>query len=73
MNKFGAREQNEIVRSAAEAKTITLGPTGIDRYLNPPQDSAYSLEYAYYLLGMSVLDSAVAGRKYHYPKLDSAP
>lgn len=54
------REQNEIDRSAAEARDIVLQPVEIDRYLDPPSDAAYPLEYAYHLLsnirGKTVLD-----------------
>jgi 2-polyprenyl-3-methyl-5-hydroxy-6-metoxy-1,4-benzoquinol methylase len=45
------REQNEIERSAAEARNSVLRPVEIDRYLSPPLDTAYPLEYAYNLLG----------------------
>jgi SAM-dependent methyltransferase len=45
------RERNEIERSAAEAKDIVLHPVEIDRYLDPPSDTVYPLEYAYNLLG----------------------
>jgi SAM-dependent methyltransferase len=45
------RERDEIERSAAEAKETVLRPAEVERYLNPPADTAYPLEYAYYLLG----------------------
>lgn len=45
------RDQVEIERSAAEARKVVLAPTDVDRYLNPPADTAYGLEYAFYLLG----------------------
>jgi len=48
------RDRAEIERSAEEARRIAL--TGIqraqiDRYLNPPSDTPYGLEYAFHLLG----------------------
>jgi len=45
------REQSEIARSASEASKIVLEPAEIDRYLDPPPDSPFPLEYAFYLLG----------------------
>jgi len=48
------RDQAEIERSAAEARDYVLKPVEraqLDRYLNPPADTPYSLEYAFYLLG----------------------
>jgi SAM-dependent methyltransferase len=48
------RDRAEIERSAEEArKTILTGTnrSQIDRYLSPPSDTAYVLEYAFYLLG----------------------
>jgi len=45
------REQNEIERSAAEARKIVLRPIEINRYINPPPGTAYCLEYAYNLVG----------------------
>jgi len=45
------REQNERERSAAEARKTVLQPVQIERYLNPPADTSYSLEYAYNLIG----------------------
>lgn len=54
------RNQEEIQRSAIEASRITLAPIRTDRYLHPPPDALYALEYAYYLLGdvrgLTVLD-----------------
>jgi SAM-dependent methyltransferase len=49
-------ERAEIARSSVEA-TLTpdhelrVGPRIIARYADPPRDTAYPLEYAYYLLG----------------------
>jgi 2-polyprenyl-3-methyl-5-hydroxy-6-metoxy-1,4-benzoquinol methylase len=45
------RAKNEIQRSAAEARDLVLHSVEIDRYLDPPTDTAYPLEYAYNLLG----------------------
>jgi ubiquinone/menaquinone biosynthesis C-methylase UbiE len=48
------RNQSEIERSASEASKFVLKPlkpAEIDRYLNPPADTPYALEYAFYLLG----------------------
>ena len=57
---LAARDRNEIERSAAEAAQTVLVPVEVDRYLNPPADTPYPLEYAHYLLdsarGKTVLD-----------------
>ncbi len=48
------RNQAEIERSASEAAKVVLKPinrTQIDRYLDPPADTPYPLEYAFHLLG----------------------
>jgi SAM-dependent methyltransferase len=53
-NQLPDRDRAEIARSAAEARKTLLepfDPSQIERYLNPPADTAYALEYAYYLLG----------------------
>lgn len=49
-------ERVEAERSAAQAAHIDLGKllvseNQIQRYLNPPADTCYPLEYSYYLLG----------------------
>jgi SAM-dependent methyltransferase len=49
-------ERVEIERSNAEAQhqdfaDLKADETQIARYLNPPADTAYYLEYAYHLLG----------------------
>src|SRR5258708_6483362 len=56
-------DRAEIERSAKEAPQIEIGrPDRVElkRYLNPPSDTAFSLEYAYWLLpdvrGKTVLD-----------------
>ena len=51
LDSIDQREQNEIERSAAEARHIVLHSVEIDRYLDPPSDTAHPLEYAYNLLG----------------------
>jgi SAM-dependent methyltransferase len=45
------RDRNEIERSALEAAKTNLTPVEIERYLTPPPDTPYELEYAYCLLG----------------------
>jgi SAM-dependent methyltransferase len=47
-------DQAEIERSAKEAAQITIGPPNrpqVERYLDPPSDTAFPLEYAFSLLG----------------------
>lgn len=54
MSQLAERDQSEIERSAEEAAQITIGPPNrehLKRYLNPPSDTAFPLEYAYWLLG----------------------
>jgi SAM-dependent methyltransferase len=54
------RDRAEIERSAAEAAKVELAPVEVERYLAPPANTPYGLEYAFYLLGdirgKSVLD-----------------
>jgi SAM-dependent methyltransferase len=48
------RDLGEIARSALEASKIALrggGDVDLTRYQNPPADTCYPLEYAFYLLG----------------------
>lgn len=48
------RNEAEIERSRIEATKVVLkrlGRARIDRYLNPPEDTPYALEYAFHLLG----------------------
>ena len=47
------RDRAEVLRSADEAREVVVAvdPLQVERYLNPPSDTAYSLEYAFYLLG----------------------
>lgn len=45
------RDRIEVERSAAEARGAVLAPVEVDRYLDPPADTPYGLEYAFYLLG----------------------
>ena len=49
-------ERAEIERSSIEATltadaALRVAPSTFDRYASPPADTAYPLEYAYYLLG----------------------
>jgi SAM-dependent methyltransferase len=48
---ISGRDRAEIERSAAEAAKIALAPVEVDRYLNPPANTPYGLEYAFFLLG----------------------
>ena len=48
---LSAQAQDEIRRSAAEASKIVIAPVDVDRYLNPPSDTPFPLEYAFHLLG----------------------
>lgn len=53
-SRLSERDQAEIERSAAEAAKVVLQPvdrTQIDRYMDPPADTPYGLEYAFHLLG----------------------
>lgn len=54
------RDQAEVDRSAAEASRVALAPVEVERYLDPPANTPYGLEYAFYLLGdirgLTVLD-----------------
>ena len=45
------RDRVEVERSAAEARNAVLAPVEVDRYLDPPADTPYGLEYAFHLLG----------------------
>jgi SAM-dependent methyltransferase len=46
-----SRDAAEIGRSREEARQTQLSPAEINRYLNPPANTAYGLEYAFYLVG----------------------
>ena len=51
---FSTHDLDEIRRSAEEARDYSFVPTPeaqIRRYLNPPANSIYPLEYAFHLLG----------------------
>jgi SAM-dependent methyltransferase len=53
-SRLAERDRAEIERSASEASKVVLKPLDraqIDRYLNPPADTPYGLEYAFHLLG----------------------
>src|SRR5271154_4698875 len=52
--RLSERNQAEVERSASEASKVVLRPlerSQIDRYMNPPADTPYGLEYAFHLLG----------------------
>jgi SAM-dependent methyltransferase len=53
-SRLSERDQAEIERSAEEARKIVLRGVDraqMDRYRNPPRDTPFALEYAFYLLG----------------------
>lgn len=48
------RDQAEVDRSAEEARKLVIAPISrvqVERYLNPPPDTSFPLEYAFHLLG----------------------
>ena len=45
------RDEAEIARSAIEARKTVLSWAEVLRYLDPPANTAFSLEYAFHLLG----------------------
>jgi SAM-dependent methyltransferase len=49
--ELSKRDHAEVERSAAEASRVILTPVDVDRYLDPPGDTPYGLEYAFHLLG----------------------
>lgn len=52
--RLAERDRAEVERSAEEARKLVIPPldrSQVQRYLNPPADSAYPLEYAFHLLG----------------------
>jgi SAM-dependent methyltransferase len=51
LQDLSERDRVEVERSAAEARKAVLAPVDVDRYLDPPADTPYGLEYAFYLLG----------------------
>lgn len=51
MQQLSERDRVEVERSAAEARRAVLAPVDVDRYLDPPADTPYGLEYAFHLLG----------------------
>lgn len=56
VNEIKEWEDVEVIRSASEAQRKTeidlrINEGTIKRYLNPPKDTPFSLEYAYHLLG----------------------
>ena len=53
-SQLSERNRAEVERSASEASKVVVKPlprSQIDRYINPPSDTPYGLEYAFYLLG----------------------
>jgi len=44
-------ESAEIARSASEACKVKIRDVDLTRYQNPPSDTSYPLEYAFFLLG----------------------
>ena len=53
-SQLSERDRAEIERSAEEARKIVftgIDRAQIDRYLNPPRDTPFALEYAFHLLG----------------------
>jgi SAM-dependent methyltransferase len=51
VQSLSERDRVEVERSADEARRIVLAPVDVDRYLDPPADTPYGLEYAFHLLG----------------------
>jgi len=54
MAQLSERDRAEVERSAGEARRTTVSPPDweqVGRYLNPPRDTAYRLEYSFWLLG----------------------
>src|SRR5271154_6088551 len=52
--RLAERDQEEIRRSAEEARMLVLSPLvrkQVERYINPPANTAFPLEYAFHLLG----------------------
>lgn len=45
------RDRSELDRSASEARKIVVKPIQTDRYLNPPANTPFPLEYSFHLLG----------------------
>ncbi|HUO27546.1 MAG TPA: methyltransferase domain-containing protein [Candidatus Aquilonibacter sp.] len=49
--QLALRDLAEIERSAVEASKIKVKIRNVDRYMSPPADTIYPLEYAFHLLG----------------------
>jgi ubiquinone/menaquinone biosynthesis C-methylase UbiE len=52
--RLAERDQAEVERSAEEARKLVIPPLDraqVQRYIDPPADSPYPLEYAFHLLG----------------------
>ena len=62
--EIDVRNEAERKRSSEEARRREsenlASPPSVTRYMNPPQDTVYALEYAYYLLG-NVLNKTCSG------------
>jgi ubiquinone/menaquinone biosynthesis C-methylase UbiE len=53
-SQLSERNRAEIERSASQASKVVVKPPDraqVDRYMNPPGDTPYGLEYAFHLLG----------------------
>ena len=53
-SRLSQRDEAEIQRSASEAsksRAAAIPRAELDRYRNPPADTSFALEYAFYLLG----------------------
>src|SRR6266699_6660148 len=84
--RLSGRDSVEVERSAAEASRFVLAPVEVERYLDPPADTPYGMEYAFHLLGnvhgKTVLDFGcgsgenlipLARRGAHVIALDTSP
>ncbi len=49
--QLSKRDQDEIRRSAEEARHAVIRPADVERYLRPASDTPYPLECALHLLG----------------------
>src|SRR5690348_687348 len=48
---MSTRDLEEVRRSASEASKVTKFSVEVERYLAPPADTPFPLEYAFHLLG----------------------
>src|SRR5215471_11601746 len=51
ISDYESRQVAEIERSASEARDTRVERVEVQRYLDPPADTPFPLEYAFYLLG----------------------